>query len=247
MRINKIKDSFWPSYVDVMTNLFAIALVLFVVSFFWYKSNSRELLEYANQLEDKGREYDRIQEMNKAIQSLDSNKYFMYSRKYQKHILSKDSVKVEFLSGKYLIPEHLTPSSKQDLPKIKDVGVSIIKTINDLRAKYIIDNNNSFRIKFLIVIEGQASRSGEEYQNYILSYQRALSLKQFWDGIVYEGKKVSWEELNCELIVSGSGWYGSPREPDFLDKDSTIVNKANQRFLVHVVPVIDWKDKADAE
>ena len=34
------KDFFWPSYVDVMTNLFAITLVLFVVSFFLFKGKN---------------------------------------------------------------------------------------------------------------------------------------------------------------------------------------------------------------
>ena len=37
MAKNGNKQDFWPSYVDLMTNLFAVMLVLFVVAFFFFK------------------------------------------------------------------------------------------------------------------------------------------------------------------------------------------------------------------
>ena len=37
------KDSFWPSYVDIMTTLFAIMVVLFAVSFSRFRANEKEL------------------------------------------------------------------------------------------------------------------------------------------------------------------------------------------------------------
>lgn len=70
------KEFFWPSYVDLMTNLFAVMLVLFVVSFFMFKAKMNELAAKADELK-------RIQDMTSAIQSLNNNPYFIYSPEYQ--------------------------------------------------------------------------------------------------------------------------------------------------------------------
>ena len=43
MSDNSNKGSFWPSYVDIMTTLFAIMLVLFVVSYSRFKVKEEEL------------------------------------------------------------------------------------------------------------------------------------------------------------------------------------------------------------
>lgn len=234
------KDFFWPSYVDVMTNLFAITLVLFVVSFFLFKGKNEQLETVNNELTVMKDEYQRVIDMNNAIQSLDNNEFFRYDDTYQKHILT---IPFEYILNQYRIPSGL--SNPEVVSDIKEVGISIIKTIIDLREKYIIDGKNTFNIKFLVVIEGQASRSGEEEHNDILSYRRALYLKKYWldsfNEIHFQGMSFTDPALRCEMIVSGSGFSGSPREPDFING---IVNAANQRFLVHIVPVIDWNQKA---
>lgn len=226
------KDFFWTGYVDVMTNLFAITLVLFVVSFFLFKKKNDAL----SVLEE---EYRRIRDMKEALQSLDNNKYFEYNREYQKHILT---IPFEYIRDQYAIPSGLR--NPEVVVQIADVGKSIIKTILQLKAQYVDNNNNAFKIKFLIVIEGQASKSGIEEYNDVLSFHRALYLKKYWldpeNNVTYNGKSFSSPELQCEMIVSGSGFSGSPREPDFIHGH---VNPANQRFLVHVVPVIDWESK----
>jgi len=234
------KDFFWPSYVDVMTNLFAITLVLFVVSFFLFKGKNEQLETVNKELTVMKDEYQRVIDMNNAIQSLDNNEFFRYDDTYQKHILT---IPFEYILNQYRIPSGL--SNPEVVSDIKEVGISIIKTIIDLREKYIFDGKNTFNIKFLVVIEGQASRSGEEEHNDILSYRRALYLKKYWldsfNEIHFQGMSFTDPALRCEMIVSGSGFSGSPREPDFING---IVNAANQRFLVHIVPVIDWNQKA---
>ena len=48
---DKSNSSFWPSYVDIMTTLFAIMLVLFVVSFSRFKIKEGELLENNQKLQ----------------------------------------------------------------------------------------------------------------------------------------------------------------------------------------------------
>lgn len=226
------KDFFWPSYVDVMTNLFAVTLVLFVVSFFLFRKKTKDL-------EVMKQEYIRIQEMNQAIRQLDSNSFFRYNEEYKKHILT---LQPEYKINEFEIPEGLNnPGIVSD---IRDAGISIIKTILDLKKEYVEADSTrkAIDVKFLIVIEGQASKNGEEEYNDILSFRRALSLKKFWidpkNHVEINGYTLTDPEMQCEVIVSGSGFYGSPRvKPEFINGRA---NPANQRFLVHLVPVIDW-------
>lgn len=226
------KDFFWPSYVDVMTNLFAITLVLFVVSFFLFREKTKAL-------EVVEAEYVRIKAMNEAIQQWSNNPYFQYDTTYQKHILT---LPFEYKLAEYELPSGLYNPEVQD--DIKKVGISIIKTIDELLNDY---GSKSFKLKFLVVIEGQASMTGEEEFNDILSYRRALYLKEYWldpnNDVNYNGLTLAdREQLHCELIVSGSGFSGSPREEEYIYQNGRrIANPANQRFLVHIVPVIDWK------
>lgn len=240
MKKHNSNDFFWPSYVDVMTNLFAITLVLFVVSFFLFKGKNQELEQANADLRVMKEEYQRVKDMNNALQSLDNNEYFRYDPIFQKHILT---LPFEYIRDRYEIPKGLIDPTVAS--EISEVGKSIIKTICELKDKYITDQSADipFNIKFLVVLEGQASRSGEEEHNDVLSYKRALYLKKFWldtDNMVqYKGISFDSPELRCEMIVSGSGFSGSPREPDFIDGK---VNTANQRFLVHIVPVIDWNN-----
>ena len=231
----KTNDSFWPSYVDVMTNLFAITLVLFVVSFYWFRVQNKELMVIKE-------EYDKIQELKNAINRLEGNSWFEYNEMYQKHVLH--NVEIEFREGYeyYKIPEHLSEHclDKRPMQKIDSVGQSIIKTIKALKDEYE-KGQNSYRIKFLVVIEGQASRSGNPQKNYVLSFQRALSLMNYWRRIEYDNSRLMPDnsnynsELNCEIMVSGSGVHGVPREDETYGS-----NSRNQRFLVHIVPIIEW-------
>ncbi len=104
-------------------------------------------------------------------------------------------------------------------------GNEIRRTIQQLQ------NNDSIRqdIKYLVVIEGQASDDGyyvnECLNNDVLSYQRALVLHKFW-----RSNGIDFSDMNrCELVISGSGIKGVPRD---------VIEEKNQRFLIHIVPVI---------
>ena len=112
-----------------------------------------------------------------------------------------------------------------------DAGEEIKRTILNLQK------NDSLRtdIKYLVVIEGQASADGyhvdDYFNNDVLSYQRALKLHEFWrDQAGIDFTKMD----KCELVIAGSGEGGVPRAPRISDKDDT----KNQRFLIHIVPVI---------
>ena len=199
---------FWASYADLMTSLFFIMLVLFVLTVVMLKRQQTIILA-------KLAEYEKIEEIKKSINEI-NKEYFEYRPEYKKHILK---LVVEYPTGEDDIKKITDPSL---LTKIANAGTEIQHTIEKFKKA---DN-----IKYLVIIEGQASKDGFNFDkcknNNILSYQRALGLKKFWEenGIYLERLE------NCELILAGSGEGGIPRElPD-------LNNKRNQRFLIHIIP-----------
>jgi len=204
----KKRDFFWLSYADLMTSLFFVMLVLFVLYYTLQTKAMGELL-------DKGRELDRIKEIEKTINNIDAN-YFVYDSINKKHILKMNFL---FPTGNSDISK-IVPDKRNDL---EQAGIIIKNLIN----KYPEKEN----IKYLIVIEGQSSKDNWKY-NDDLSYHRAQSLINFW-----KQKKLGLENLkNCEIIIAGSGEKGIPRtQPD--------IGRANQRFLITIIPKIGQMKK----
>lgn len=199
----KKRDFFWLSYSDLMTSLFFVMLVLFVLVYTMQNKMIGELGE-------KGRELDRIKEIEKTVNNIDTA-YFKYDAENKKHILNMQFL---FPKGKYDISK-IVPDKRADLLKAGYV-------IKQLILKYPEEEN----IKYLIVVEGQASKDNWA-GNDDLSYHRAQSLIKFWGQ-----NNVGLDKLkNCEVIVAGSGEKGIPRtQPDN--------GNANQRFLITIVPKI---------
>ena len=243
---SKNRDSFWPSYVDVMTTLFAIMVVLFAVSYSRFRVKEAELEKIVNK-------YEEIKSIYKVVENIDST-YFEFNPKYVKHIFK---IQVTYQRGKFNLHELEddldNESAADELRKqIRKAGEEIQKTIKSLQE----DKNIKQDIKYLVVIEGQASADGyyvnDYYNNDVLSYQRALALHRFWKdeaGIDFSNMP------KCELVISGSGEGGVPRfgEEDYRNMHSNEElsvhsaghdtnhkewEKYNQRFLIHIVPVI---------
>lgn len=234
------KDSFWPTYVDIMTTLFAIMVVLFAVSYSRFRVKEAELKKIVNK-------YEEIQSIYKAVENIDST-YFEFNPQFVKHIFR---IQVTYQTGKFRLnelEEDITnPQEAEQLrQKIIEAGKEIRKTIVNLQ------NSESHKqdIKYLVVIEGQASADGyyvnDYFNNDVLSYQRALALHRFWK------KEASIDFSNmdkCELVISGSGEGGVPRydEKNYSSSSEYVAGKEirssdyerfNQRFLIHIVPVI---------
>ena len=199
----KKRDFFWLSYSDLMTSLFFVMLVLFVLVYTMQNKMIGELGE-------KGRELDRIKEIEKTVNNIDTA-YFKYDEENKKHILNMQFL---FPKGSNDISK-IVPDKRDDLLKAGNV-------IKQLILKYPEEEN----IKYLIVIEGQASKDNWA-GNEDLSYHRAQSLIKIW-----EQNNIGLDKLkNCEIIVAGSGEKGIPRtQPD--------IGNANQRFLITIVPKI---------
>ena len=65
------KDFFWPSYVDLMTVLFLVMLVLFVLSFKMFQDKDSENRENIARLQVEVQEKRKLDEIKAALARLD--------------------------------------------------------------------------------------------------------------------------------------------------------------------------------
>ena len=270
----KNRESFWPSYVDIMTTLFAVMLILFAVSYARFKLKEGQLEMLVNEYKD-------IIDVYSTVDAIDKTGYYAYDKQYLKHTLT---VSIAYQDKEYDISNKLqydlTNKTKADQvrEKIRRAGREVQNIISNLEE----NSENSKNIKFLIVIEGQSSKipfnDNDWKNNETLSYLRAKFLKKFWTDPVSEGgcglfQRTSENDVNskCEIIVAGSGEGGVPRyyykggiNPMSLnpaeEKYSSIKNvspedfaawrnveQRNQRFLINIIPIIGNIDVTKAK
>ena len=67
------KDFFWPSYVDLMTALFLIMLVLFVLGFKRSNDKQRDNERLISELKVQVQEKRKLDEIKAALKRLESN------------------------------------------------------------------------------------------------------------------------------------------------------------------------------
>lgn len=174
MRKKGNKESFWPSYVDIVTTLFAIMVVLFAVSYSRFRVKEAELRKIADK-------YEEIKKIYQTVENIDST-YFAYDSTYVKHIFK---IQVTYQKGEFdlykLMADRTNRAEADTLRKrIIAAGQEIKRTVQNLQNMH----DKKQDIKYLVVIEGQASADGyyvnPYFNNDVLSYQRALELHRFW-------------------------------------------------------------------
>jgi len=190
MRKQKKESFFWTSYSDLMTSIFFVMLVLFILTIVLLH---RKMVEIENERKATQAQIDKIIEIEEAVKNIDQ-KYFEYNSMYKKHIL-----KIESKFDKDEFEKHkIIPQSAID--NLVNAGESIRDSISSISKKYP-------GIQYLLIIEGQASKdNASDQHNYELSYKRAFTLKKIWDD-----KKIDFGK-NCEVLISGSGIGGTMRE-----------------------------------
>ena len=101
------------------------------------------------------------------------------------------------------------------------------------QAKAFIDSTTVMHpgIQYLLIIEGQASRDNYP-RNYELSYERAYSLKKFWEKGDKEGGPIMFTDKDCEVLICGSG--DGKQSGTGLMRETN--ERLNQRFLIHILP-----------
>lgn len=250
----KNNSTFWPSYVDIMTTLFAIMLVLFAVSFSRFKVKEKQYQLLVNEYED-------IINVYKTVNQIDDSDLFDYDSTYQKHLMT---IEIQYQTAEYRIEDKLMQDKSNPIvanrirQDIKNAGLLIRSKIDKLERE--IPDTLKKNIKFLVVIEGQSSRLSyhldDWHNNYTLSYLRAQFLNKYW---VSQG--IDFDKMpRCEVVIAGSGEGGKPRvvvdttalRQQYLDdnaywKQWIKEEMKNQRFLVHIVPVIGNIDVTKAK
>tara|TARA_R110001592_G_scaffold72904_3_gene222804 strand:- start:5483 stop:6139 length:657 start_codon:yes stop_codon:yes gene_type:complete len=216
---SKNNNFFWVGYADLMTSLFFIMLVLFVVMFSAMKNEQ-------NKLQLKLEEFNKIEEIKRAVNNLDP-KYFKYDEVNKRHELAVDVI---FRSGNYDIPEE----SKANLVS---AGLELQNIINNIPKEQ--------NIRYLVIIEGMAARytnATELWRNsdpkqiedtYLLSYNRAKSLYKFW-----KDRGINFDESIFEIVLAGSGWFGAGR---YVDENEG----KNKRFLIQILPKVGLIQEAN--
>lgn len=190
---------FWPSYTDLMTSLFFIMLVLYILTFVKLRSQQKATEEQLK----------KITEIQNAVTNLPQD-YFEYEAEFKRYKLVR----------KILFPVQKSDIPVNDEEYLEKVGRSIERMINELKVQFDKDS-----IKYLIVIEGMASKDGYVL-NYQLSYERAKALYDFWIK-----RNIVFDPTVCEIVISGSGTGGVGRD---------LVNESNnQRILIQIIPKLN--------
>ena len=191
MTKQKKESYFWTSFSDLMTSLFFVMLVLFVLTIALLH---RKMVDIEDAREATQAQLDKIIEIEDATNNIDK-RYFDYKEKYKKHILKIDA---RFDPDKFE-KHNIIPQSS--ITGLINAGKSIRDSIYSI-------SNRLPEIQYLLIIEGQASNdNATEQHNYELSYKRAYTLKKIWDEVNIDFGK------NCEVLISGSGIGGTMREP----------------------------------
>jgi len=145
---------FWPSFTDLMTSLFFIMLVLYVLTY----------LKLTHQQQVTEQQLNKIREIQAAVKEL-PRQYFAYDERHKRFSLVQN---VQF--EKY--DDKINP---YDEAYLINVGNSIRNLIDTLKRKY-----SGQDIRYLVIIEGMASN--DYYRdNYPLSYNRAWAVLKLWE------------------------------------------------------------------
>lgn len=217
----KKESYFWTSYSDLMTSLFFIMLVLFILT----------VVLLNKRMQATATELAAIKEVVNSTKELNNNpeSLFVYKPEYKKYVLN---VRCFFDETKTSVVD-----MQADTAKLHRAG-------NEIRSFL----NNNVENQYMMIIEGQASRNSQKltFTNYDYSFRRALTLMSFWKDVC----KIDFGK-NCEIQIAGSGDgrynFGYTGENDYYDKkflemDSLLMRehganeRNNQRFVIHIIP-----------
>lgn len=174
----KGSDFFWPSFTDLMTSLFFIMLVLYVLTY----------LKLTNQQKATEQQLNKIKEIQAAVKEL-PKEYFQYDSVYKRFSLIED---IQFAPYSDII-------NSNDIDYLLEVGNSIKILIERLKIKY-----SSQDIKYVLIIEGMASNDSYK-ENFPLSYKRAWAVQKLWqENNVIPDQAI----CEIQIAGSGTGGIG---------------------------------------
>ena len=218
------KDStFWIGYSDLMTSMFFIMMVLFVMSIGYLQVKNKDNEKLIKQLNEKQKglikEAERLAKLlnlEKQFKPLIEDNSFYYLPACKKFII-KDLMGVEiFESNQIVIKQEYTAQTI-------NIGIKIEKFLK------ILSNQNK-EFSYLLVIEGNMANkwdqsiSKDSKSGYMMSYQRALAVYNLWVS-----KGINFRQYNVEVLLCGSGFSGLCRD----EKEEN-----NKRFSIQIIPKV---------
>lgn len=228
MAKHKQNDSFWTSYSDLMTSLFFVMLVLFIVCLVKVNGINQGLRNANEEANAQIEEYKRILQLKEQFEVLT-----------QASSLEYDSGKKMFYAKDFQEKEIFNPftgNNMEDASKIKDEYIDIVDTVGNDLIKILEQLNSNKQFSYQLVIEGNAAIPWQQLQNgsynpdnttmYDLSYRRALALYNRW-----RSNGLNFRQYNTEIIIAGSGFNGNNRDHR--------VEDYNKRFIIQIIPKID--------
>ncbi len=211
----KKRDFFWLSYSDLMTSLFFVMLVLFVLVYTMQSKMIGELNKVKQELSVKVKEYERIQQLEAHMKKLRSNPDFLYIPDCKKYV-------VRDLIGEEIFRPNETIIKSEYVASALNAGRQIESFLKEL--------NKDKNLSFALIIEGNMAnyydrRINKDYHvGYKYSYDRALAVYLLW-----QRNGIDLRKYNTEIFISGSGFNG-------LCRDKT--EEFNKRFSIQIIPKI---------
>lgn len=188
----KKSSFFWIGLSDLMTSLFFMMLILYVVTFIKLKLDQGKMVKELEKLKE-------IENVEKALSTLDST-YYVFDETNKRYKLNVDAT----FPGNISDINSLSANVREQL---LGAGRDLYNKIDDLTKK-------NKEIEYLLVIEGNTERYNNNWNRipdtgYKLSYERALALFNFW-----KENSIDFNEIKgqCEVIIAGSGYFGQSRE-----------------------------------
>lgn len=230
MARKKQSDTFWLSYSDLMTSLFFIMLVLFIVCIIKMKVVNNELANALGEKDATIEQLNRILQLDAQFSELSKSSTLRYVED-KKMFVAKDFENIEIFYP-YIDEKHISQASvikSELLPKVDQVGCDLEALLSTLH-----EQNPNF--SYQLVIEGTAAIPWDKKVNHIfnpdnekmynLSYKRALALYNRW-----KANGLNLRKYNTEIIIAGSGFNGLNRDEQNEDN--------NKRFFIQIIPKIN--------
>jgi outer membrane protein OmpA-like peptidoglycan-associated protein len=251
MKARKNKDSFWLSYSDLMTSLFFIMLVLFVVctaKMSGLASLPTDVRELRQELSEIKKEKSKLESQNtqltqKVTQQQAILDGYQATKEQYDRIVEIQSMFESLTEGKTL--EYRTKQRTfvarafedkeifvPSLPEFNFKNLSkqeIIQVGKDLEDILKELNRRNPDCSYQLVIEGTTANyydnpvSKDAKWPYKLSYERALALYNLWNT-----NGINLRKYNTEILICGSGMNGVNRDKAKEDN--------NKRIVIQIIP-----------
>ena len=215
----KKESFFWTSYSDLMTSMFFVMLVLFVLASALLHHKVVEIQSLYEEVKVKNEQYEKLMQLEAQYEELGRSTDFQYIED-KRMFVAKDFIGIEIFN-----PNDAT-KKQEYISTVDKVGASL-----DNIVKRLYESNPDLR--FQLVIEGNAAipwqmkrdrtYNSDHIQMYKLSYDRALALYLHW-----KNNGIDLRRYNTEVIISGSGFNGINRDNE--------VEENNKRFIIQIIP-----------